>query len=230
MPPIFTSFDDAWQWFTAGGELVPLEEQRERFTEGRAQFLAFQARLTDSAAVDLVLDIQDALEGIDGVTPMPEELLHISVLGVGFQVIEAHRPNDVLRQDVGSIAERGARALRGMKPVDVQVGPVNVFPDALILEVHDDEGKLKGIRHALEAATRPDAFGFEESTFLAHTTIATFADASPDALRDALPPLRDRPSVPMRISRIELVRWWFTGVDSSEPPEADVVRTYALKP
>src|SRR5207244_1219376 len=123
--------------------------------------------------------------------------LHISVLGVGFQVIEARRPNDVLRQDVASIAERGANPLRGAKPVEVALGPVNVFPDALILEVHDD-GRLKEIRRALEGATRPDAFGFEESTFLPHTTIATFTDGSAaDALREALPELRDRPAVPM---------------------------------
>ena len=230
MPPVFTSFDEAWQWFAGGGELVLLEEQRARFTEGRAQFISFQARMTDPAAVDLARDVQDALESIDGVTPMPEELLHISVLGVGFQVIEARRPNDVLRQDVPSIAERGAKALRGVKPVDVQIGPVNVFPDALILEVNGGGG-LKEIRRALEEATRADAFGFEESTFLPHATIATFADASAaDALREALAPLRERPPVPVRIARIELVRWWLTGIDLTEPPEADVIRSYALKP
>ena len=128
-----------------------------------------------------------------------------------------------------SIAERAAKALRGAKPVDVTLGPVNVFPDALILEVHDDGG-LKEIRRALEAATRTDAFGFEESTFLPHTTIATFTDASAaDALREALPPLRERAGVPMRVARIELTRWWLTGVDLTDPPEADVLRSYALR-
>jgi 2'-5' RNA ligase len=229
LPPVFTSFDDAWRWFTEGGRLVPIEEQRARFAEGRAQFLSFQARVTDAPAVDLALDIQEALEQIDGLEPFPDDLLHISVLGLGFQVIEARRPNDVLRQDVPSIAERAAKALRAAKPVDVMLGPVNVFPDALILEVHDDGG-LKEIRRALEAATRPDAFGFEETTFLPHTTIATFTDASAaEAVRDALPPLRDRPAVPMRITRIELTRWWLTGVDLTEPPEADVLRSYALR-
>ena len=229
MPPIFTSYEEAWRWFAGGGELVPLEEQRARFTEGRAQFIAFQARVTDPAAVDLALDVQDALESIDGVVPMAEDLLHTSVLGVGFQVIEARRPNDVLRQDVPSIAERGAKALRGVKPVEVQIGPVNAFPDALILEVHDDGG-LREMRRGLEAATRPDAFGFEESTFLPHMTIATFGDASvADALREALPALRERAAVPVRIGRVELVRWWLTGIDLTEPPEIDVIRSYALK-
>jgi 2'-5' RNA ligase len=228
-PPVFTSFDDAWRWFVDGGALVPIEEQRARFTEGRAQFLSFQARVTDPQAVDFARDVQDALEEIEGVTPFADDLLHISILGVGFQVIEARRPNDVLRQDVPSIAERAAKALRGAKPVGVELGPVNVFPDALILEVHDGGG-LKEIRRALEAVTRADAFGFEEATYLPHTTIATFTDASPaDALREALPPLRDHPSVAMRIARIELTRWWLTGVELTEPPEADVLRSYALR-
>ena len=228
-PPIFTSFDEAWRWFSGGGELMTLEEQRARFTEGRAQFLSFQVRVTDAAAVDLALDIQDAVDHVDGVERFPDDLLHISVLGVGFQVIEARRPNDVLRQDVASIAERAAKALCGAKPVHVTLGPVNLFPDALILEVHDD-GALKEIRRSLEAETRPDAFGFEETSFLPHTTIATFTDASAaDGLREALPPLRDRAAVPMRIDRIELTRWWMTGVDLTEPPEADVLRSYALR-
>ena len=228
-PPVFTSFDDAWRWFSEGGQLVTIEEQRARFTEGRAQFLSFQARVTDDAAVDLALDVQDVLGQIDGAEPFPDDLLHISVLGVGFQVIEARRPNDVLRQDVASIAERAAKALRGTKPVEVTLGPVNVFPDALILEVHDNGG-LKEIRRALEAATRPDAFGFEETSFLPHTTIAIFTDASAaDGLREALPPLRDRPAISMRIDRIELTRWWMTGIDLTEPPEADVLRSYGLR-
>src|SRR2546421_12867157 len=81
-PPIFTSFDDAWRWFIEGGQLMTLEEQRARFTEGRAQFLSFQVRVTDAAAVDLALDIQDAVDHVDGVQRFPDDLLHISVLGV----------------------------------------------------------------------------------------------------------------------------------------------------
>src|SRR2546421_9262863 len=84
-PPIFTSFDDAWRWFSDGGELMTLEEQRARFTEGRAQFLSFQVRVTEPAAIDLALDVQDAVAGIEGVEPFPDDLLHVSVLGVGFQ-------------------------------------------------------------------------------------------------------------------------------------------------
>ena len=31
------------------------------------------------------------------------------------------------------------------------------------------------------------------------------------------------------LRRIELARWWFTGVDDAEEPERDVVREYALR-
>jgi hypothetical protein len=143
MPPTFSSFAEAWRWFLDGGELIPLAEQRERFTRGRAQFLSFEAPLAGSPVADEAAALQDELAGIAELAPWPLDLLHISLRGVGWQVIEKSRPDEVLRQEVGSIAERSARSLRGLGPLGIVVGPVNVFPDALILEVHEASGLVE---------------------------------------------------------------------------------------
>lgn len=230
VPPLFTSFDDAWRWFLDGGELVPIDAQRERFTAGRAQFLTFEISLAEHPVADDIEDLQSELGDIAEVQPSPPELLHISVRGVGWQVIEKTRPDEVLRQEVGAISERAARILRSHAPFDVVIGPLNVFPDALILEVHE-ETRLRELRTALEDAAGADAFGLAGDTFLPHVTIGWFrTPASSPAMRQMLTLLREREPLRATIHRIDLARYWFTGLGAEdEEVERDTVRTYRLR-
>jgi len=68
-PPIFSSFDEAWAWFTGGGRLVTLEAQRERLLRGRAQLLVFEAPLGELPVADEIAELQDELADIDGLDP-----------------------------------------------------------------------------------------------------------------------------------------------------------------
>jgi 2'-5' RNA ligase superfamily protein len=229
MPALFTSFDDAWRWFEAGGELVPMAEWRERFTRGRGQLLSFEVPIGETALGTPVVDLQDELaESIDGLVLFEREMLHISVVAVGFQVIATMQPGDILRQDAERVAAKARSLIGKCASASATVGPVNVFPDALILEVHDD-GALCIIRDAL-ATLVDDAFGITAAQYLPHVTIAMFR--SPDVaapLRHRLPVLRQREPWPITIRNIELARWWFTGHDDDALPERDPVRTYPLR-
>lgn len=227
--PLFSSFDDAWRWFEAGGELVPLDEQRERFTRGRAQLLVFQAPMSALPVLDLAHQVLDELAGVEALLPLPDDVLHCSIRGAGFQVIAKRRPDDVLREEVGAVAARADGALGAFAPVEVEVGPVGVFPDALILEVHDG-GVLKPMRDALAESVGADPFALAHDQYLPHVSLAFFADAScGDALRELLPAIRGRPAVRVPVRRIDFVRWWLTGEDLEQPPELDVVRSYRLR-
>lgn len=229
MPPLFTSFDDAWRWFAGGGELEPIAERRERFTHGRAQFLSFQAPLAGLPVAGEIEALQDQLTDVEGLELMPRDALHISVRGVGFQVIAKTRPDDVTREEVPRIAQRAAPAISSTAPVEVTLGPVNVFPDALVLEVHDG-GRLGELRARLDALEQGDAFGLAPAQYLPHVTVAWFRDGScAGALRRLLPPLRDRVLAPAQIRRVELARWWFTGDDPAEAPERETLRSYLLR-
>ncbi len=227
-PPIFTSFDDAWRSFTSGGALTPMDEWRQRFTAGRGQLLSFEAPIADTPIADAIEDLQDELDGIDGLLMFEREMLHVSIRGVGFQVIAKARPDDVSREDVGRITQQAAGLVRGMSALDIAAGPLNVFPGALILEVRDG-GQLAELRQRL-AATSDDAFGIAATQYLPHITIAMFDDpaAAAPALRERLPALRGHAPATAAIKRIELARWWFTGADT-DLPERDPVRAYRLK-
>ena len=230
-PPLFTSFDDAWRWFGGGAGLTPIGRWRDRFTAGRAQLLSFQVPLAELPVVDAIEAIQDELVASEAgphLLPFDREMLHISLRAAGFQVIAKTQPDDVSREDVGRIARDATAALRGRPPVEVALGPLNVFPDALILEVHDD-GALAALRDAL-APVVADAFGLSDAQYLPHVTVAMFG--SPDAsgpLRRILPSLRDRPPLTATLRDVELARWWFTGVEEDALPERDPVRTYRLR-
>ena len=223
------TFDEAWQRFLAGEPLVATEEQRDGFLRGRAQFLSLQVPIGEMAVADEIAALMEELSDIDGISLIAQELLHISIRGVGFQVIAKKLEDDVLRQDVGKIGERAAKALRGMKPIDVTIGPVNVFPDALILQVDPIE-PMRDLLRVLAEVTPLDAFPYGVERYLPHVTIATFLDASVGGqLRARLLALRDRAPLTARIDRIDYVRWWFTGHDLAAWPELDTIRTYKLR-
>lgn len=229
MPPLFTSFDDAWAWFLDGGQLEEVAERRARFTHGRAQFLAFQAPLADLPVAGEIEALQDELADIGGLALVPRDALHISLRGVGFQVIAKTRPDEVAREEAPRIAERAAPAIVATPPVEATFGPVNVFPDALLLEVHDG-GRLGDLRARLDALERGDAFGLEPAQYLPHVTVAVFVDAAcAGELRRRLPPLRERVLAPPPVRRVELARWWFTGDDPADHPERETLRSYLLR-
>jgi 2'-5' RNA ligase len=227
----FRSFDEAWQAFVEGGELVTVEERRADFWQGRAQFLGFAAPLTSGDAVDLALDVQDALDGIEGLVLLPDDYFHITIRPIGFQVIERRNPDEVLRQEVPGISRRATPVMAGIGSLEVTVGPVNVFPDAVILEVHDDSA-LADVRERLDSVGVADAYDgqLDDPPYLPHVTIAQFhsRDAA-GPLRERLPEMRKLPPVRSRIREVGLVRSWMTGVDADEPPELESLRTYRLR-
>jgi 2'-5' RNA ligase len=229
-PPLFSTFDEAWQVFLERPVIVGIEDQREGFLRGRAQFLAMQVSIADMPVGADVEEVCEQLADIDGLIMMPPEALHISVRGVGFQVIASAQPGDVLREDVPRIGERVAKALRGQKPIPIELGPVNVFPDALILEVRPVEEMRDLLRRVDEAIGGQDAFPYGIDRYLPHVTIATFRnrDVVP-ALRERLPALREQARIADTIRRLDYARWWFTGHDVTAAPELDIVRSYRLK-
>ncbi|MBI5288079.1 MAG: 2'-5' RNA ligase family protein [Chloroflexi bacterium] len=227
-PPIFSSFDEAWAWFTAGGALVSVEAQRERMLRGRAQLLVFEAPLGELPVADEIAELQDELGDLDGLEFMPEHLLHISIRALGFQMIAKTQPGDVLPGDVARAAEMAARAFRGTAPIELRLGPVNVFPDALVLQVEPIE-PLRDLLVRLEAIGEPDAFPYPVENYLPHCTIAMFGSADvAAALRERLPALRSRAAYSARVQRVELARFWFVGDDVTAWPERETVRPYVL--
>ena len=76
--PLFSSFDHAWGAFESGNDLTPMTEWRERLTAGRAQFLSFQAPLSELPVAEAIEEWMDELADIDGLRVFERHAAHLA--------------------------------------------------------------------------------------------------------------------------------------------------------
>jgi 2'-5' RNA ligase len=229
MPDLSPEFDAAWQRFQQLDSLRTFGDTLEpEFTRGRAIFLALLVRLEDAPAQDYVRHLQQRLDGIPGVELYPDFYWHITIKGVGFQVIKKTMPDDVLREHVPRIATQARKLFEREPAFEARLGPPTAFPEVIILEVHDG-GRVRelNMRICEELPELPHQ-PFDGETFLPHVSIARFTsnDGLPQ-LKEALASLRDEgPGPTVQVRRIEFVKVWLT----EAMPEFDTLATYPLAP
>ena len=227
MNDLASSFEDAWESFQVRDSLRLAGDALEvEWTRGRAQYLAVLARIEDAAVRAYLARIAERLTGIAGVEPFPEWYWHITVAGVGFQVVKRTCEDDVLRQDVSRIAGKARAFFSREEAFEAQLGPVNAFADVVFVEAADG-GRFRrlhaGLYEELPEIPRSPVDG---AAFLPHVSIARFASQDGlDGLKRALAETRDEGSGPaLAIRRVELVKVWL----SEEIPELDTIATFAL--
>lgn len=224
--PVFTSFDEAWQWFGDGGEIVVADEAwADAWAHGRAQYLAFVARVDDARTLEAAERAQERLASVPGVLPFSREYLHVTLAEIGFQVVKPVRPDDVTRERALQLGALAAPLFQRTPAVTFALGPVNVLNEAIVLELRDD-GAWAALRRALA-----ETLGLASAIpALPHLTVARCVEP-PDgeALRAVLRALRAEPaSVRCSVRRIEFVRAWLVGDFPREEPELETLRRYGL--
>lgn len=225
--PEFTSFDEAWRWFDREGDIVVADDAwADSWAHGRAQYLAFIARVEDRAVIDAVERVRRRLATVAGVVPFTDDYLHVTLAGVGFQVLKPSRPDELTREQAMALGERAAPLFQRSAPVTFSVGLPNVLGEAIVLELHDD-GRWEALgRSVSDIAGRP-----APGRVLPHLTVARCLEP-PDrmALRAALHALRSEPQrLSFTIRRIELARLWLVGDFPREEPELETLRRYGLR-
>jgi len=227
MPDLVTSFDDAWARLQTLDALAVAGDTRDQsWSRGRAQYLTFLVRIEDVAARDHIARVGERLRDIPGVELYPDWYWHITIKGVGFQVIKRTRDDDVLREDVSRIANAARALLSREAAYDAQLGLVNAFPSAVFVEVLD-AGRTRDLNVALaQGFPRLAASTGDGDAFLPHISIARFTSNDGLAtLKETLATLRAEgpgPSFPVR--RVEFIRAWL----SEDPPEFDTLASYQL--
>ncbi len=221
-------FAAAWQRFQQLDAVHAFGDTLEaEWTRGRAIYLAFLIKLEDAAAREYVSRVQQRIEGITGVERYPDYYWHMTVKGVGFQVIKKTMPDDILRQDVPRIANAARKVFERAPAFDAQIGPPNGFPEVVFLEVRDG-GRIRELNTRIcEAMPELPRAVFDGELFLPHVSIARFTsnDGLPQ-LKQALASLRDEPGPAIQVRRIEFVKVWL----SEAMPEFDTLATYSLAP
>lgn len=226
MVELASSFADAWTRFQASGELRLRGDTLEwEWTRGRAQWLTFLVRVEDRAAREYLQGLAGRLDGIPGVELYPDWYWHITIKGVGFQVIKKTRDDEVLREHVGSLTRAARDIVARHAAFDVRLGPPNGFPEVVFVEV-DDGGAVRALNTALADELGAPRYPIDGSGFLPHVSIARFqSNDGLDRLKSTLAELREAgggPSFPVR--RVEFVRAWL----HEEMPEFDTLASYQL--
>jgi 2'-5' RNA ligase len=221
----FTSFDDAWRQFLASPSVRLDDLERAGRAGGRAQLLVFLVRVSDERAVERLLRVRDALDGIPGVDPFPQEYWHVTVKLCGFQVIRRTREDDVLRDQIPLLLGQAAGALRREEAFEVELGRVNAFPSAVFVEV-DDGGRLGRLNHALtEALPSVHRYDVDGDGYLPHVTAARFTGQEGLAeLKERLTRLHEERGGSLFVQQVDFVRVWLT----EEYPGFDTVRSFPL--
>jgi hypothetical protein len=172
----FSTFDEAWADFLVREE--PLESFLAGFPEEEAYLTIWQAPPGEAAAAE-VDAVQEALRRVSGLRMTPRHWLHVS-LGRGSET------------ELDAARDR----LRGFGAFEAEYGPATCFHEALALEVRS---------HRLRDLARAVAPERDLDFFLPHLSVA-YVEGSPAAaaVRDAVVPLHDRPSVRDRVAEVEL--------------------------
>lgn len=223
------SFESAWTNFQRTESLLLSSDTLEaQWTQGRAQYLTLLVRIEDRAAAGHLARVVERIAGIPGVEPYPDWYWHITVKGIGFQVIKRSQPDDVLRQDVARIAGK-ARALFGAEPAfQAQLGPVNAFAEVVFVEIQD-EGRVTELNcKLLEALPEAARYPPDGPGFLPHVSVARFSSNDGLAqLKETLAALRaEGPGPRFNVGRVELIKAWL----SEDVPELDTLASYLLRP
>ncbi len=228
MNDLAASFEDAWRRFQALDSLQLVGDASQwEWTRGRAQYLVFLMRIEDRAAREHLARIAARLAAVPGVEPFPDWYWHITVKGVGFQVIKRTHEDDVLRQDVPRIAGKARALLSREEAFEAQLGLANGFAEVVFIELWDG-GRLRELNHRLsEGVPEIHRYPIDGAGFLPHVTVARFtSNEGLDELKATLAALRAEgpgPSFPVR--RLEFVKAW----PSEEISEVDVLASYALR-
>ena len=227
MAELASSFDDAWAQFQRRDSLRLAGDTLEwEWSRGRAQYLTFLVRMDEPAVRDHLAAVIERIAAIPGIEPYPQPYWHVTVKGVGFQVIKRTRDDEILRADVARLAGKARAILTSRPPYRASLGLANGFAGVVLVEVIDGGGTAALNSLLLDGLDELTGAPIDAAGFLPHISIARFtSNAGLDELKATLALLREEPPGPeITVQRVELVKAWL----SEEAPDLETLASYTL--
>lgn len=197
MAPLFSTYEEAWAHFAGADEMESFPDQ---YAEAEAHLLTWYIQVS-ATAVPKVVELQETLTRLPDLLPIPPERLHVSVA----PAMVTDRPDPRLEADLLGQAQR---AWKDQRPFALELSGVNVFPTAVVVEVHGD-GPGRLLDRLLETGywqglpwRAPN-----RAIFLPHLTVAIAARRrSADEVRRIVEPHRGDRFGTVPVATLELCR------------------------
>lgn len=199
-------------------------------------YLAFIIPITDVGAVAQLTAWQAALRPWLVYDPLNADQLHITLHMVGSlrYGLGMLMPHTWRRAALKGLAERAGMVIHGVAPLDLRLGPLNGFPNALVAEVQDDRQCLRLLRARLLRTLPARARPLRPWPYLPHVTLGYWGRQAAQPIREALEPYRSADPVTCRVTRIEFTIYYRETGDVT--PQAvnkareEVIAAYTLGP
>jgi 2'-5' RNA ligase len=202
-------FDVLWQRF---GKLKYTVDSINNWSSRLRRWLtpvniSFVVPIEDSKVCDYLNRAQQALLHHMAYEPQPPDKLHITLYQVGYlRQIPLRLPGLWSREELARIAQLAAEYLKLFQPIDVQVGPVNAFPNVAIAEVRDN-GKLRLLRGIISQAIPPLLLPLNYP-LIPHITLGYFGRQPAASICETISLLRTLPRINFTVDHVELTLYY----------------------
>jgi 2'-5' RNA ligase len=196
---------------------------------------AFVMPIDDPEATKHLTRWQEAFSPWLPYDPQPEDRLHITLQHVGLLRYKPWLwlPNSWRPAALSRLAEQVRAALESVEAFDLQLGPLNAFPNVLFAEVHDSDQCLRLLRTKLRRGLPMRARPPSRWPYLPHVTLGNWGRQPAAPLVNALRPYRVAQPVPFRVTHVRLTVYTRNALplrrDTLRVAQETVIADYQLK-
>ncbi|HVO69662.1 MAG TPA: 2'-5' RNA ligase family protein [Aggregatilineaceae bacterium] len=168
--------------------------------------IAFVIPIEDPVATERLTSWQEALRPWLRYDPQPANRLHVTLHYVGVLRYEPWLwlPHSWRTSALSRIAEQARATLESFDAFDLQLGPLNAFPNVLFAEVHDSDQCLRLLRVRLRRVLPIRARPPSPWPYLPHVTLGNWGQQPVAPLVSALKPYRTAEPVHDRVTHVVL--------------------------
>ena len=172
--------------------------------------VSFIIPVADAAISQYLIDAQKSLAPYMTYTPQPAEKLHITLRLVGYVRAGLLLPDTWTRSELHALSNHARTLFAKFPPFEVQVGPINAFPNVAIAEVHD-EGQLRLLETAIGELIPKARRTRRPYPLIPHITLGYFGRRPAAPIIEVMRPLRNLPSMPLAVDRVALTLYYQRG-------------------
>lgn len=189
------SFEDTWK---ARDEIEPRIDE----TPDRKHFYSFLVGVNRQEVRDRLEEVQSQLEKFKCVDNVPRDYFHITVKMAGFLVDNPSQGDEIGEDQLDEIKQQADSIVEDFEPFEVRLKNLNIFPTAVISEVHEAR-ELDSLNRRFKQIDQLLTFRKE---YLPHTSIAHFQSKEAfQSLLEKLEQLREQEFGTVEVDEIRLI-------------------------